>query len=81
MEREKICKLASMPSSCSVGIAWKHSGNSAIKECRYTTYKGYLGGADDTQLTRDVCELIRKNADIVEGIFCGHTHENAYTEK
>ena len=46
----------------------------------FTSADGYLGDASSTQLTKDVCELIRKNADIVKGVFCGHTHENAYTE-
>lgn len=46
----------------------------------YTSYASFLGDEGDTQVTKDVCTLIRKNADIVKGIFCGHTHENVYTE-
>ena len=46
----------------------------------YTSESGYMGDANSTQLTKDVCALIRKNADIVKGVFCGHTHENSYTE-
>jgi hypothetical protein len=46
----------------------------------FTSASGYMGDANSTQLTKDVCALIRKNADIVKGVFCGHTHENVYTE-
>ena len=44
--------------------------------------KTYIGGskyAADT-VTAKVYELIIKNADVVRGVFCGHEHEDFYTE-
>lgn len=44
--------------------------------------KSYIGGskyqADD--VTKKVYELITQNADVVKGVFCGHEHEDFYTE-
>ncbi len=52
-----------------------------------TSFGGYLGdhkNADGEyyydETTRNLYNEIRKSADVIKGIFCGHTHENSYTE-
>lgn len=52
-----------------------------------TSYAGYIGEQKNSngeyiydETTRNLYNEIRKSADVIKGIFCGHTHENAYTE-
>ena len=44
------------------------------------TKTGYVGSADSDANTMAVCEMIRKNYDIIKGVFHGHEHSNMYTE-
>ncbi len=40
----------------------------------------FLGCADSDEMTKRVCGLIRRNADIIKGVFCGHWHSDFYTQ-
>lgn len=50
------------------------------KKIDMTSHSGYLGGANSDSSTLAVCEMIRKNYDIIKGVFTGHEHANMYTE-
>lgn len=39
-----------------------------------------IGGPDTECTTLELYNLIRENADVVKGVFCGHWHNEAYTE-
>jgi hypothetical protein len=45
----------------------------------YNFNKGYLRGTDD-DATGKIYQLITTNADVIKGAFCGHLHEDIYTE-
>ncbi|MBE6787006.1 MAG: hypothetical protein E7537_01505 [Ruminococcaceae bacterium] len=45
-----------------------------------TNYIGYIGNANSDDVTKEVYNLIRSNADIIKGVFHGHEHCNMYTE-
>ena len=45
-----------------------------------TSYTGYPGNANSDANTMAVYTMIRKNYDIIKGIFHGHEHSNMYTE-
>lgn len=43
-------------------------------------FAGYISKAPTEDATGEVYELITTNADIVKGLFCGHVHNDYYTE-
>jgi hypothetical protein len=43
-------------------------------------YKDFLGNESADEATLDVIEIIKGNGDIIKGIFCGHRHNDFYTE-
>ena len=43
-------------------------------------YEDYLGKEDDGSDTAKMYRLITENADVIRGIFCGHAHNEFYTE-
>ena len=45
-----------------------------------TSHSGYVGHPNHTEETLAVCEIIRKNSDVIKGVFVGHEHSNMYTE-
>ena len=57
------------------GTESNHTGTLNFKDLRE-----FCGSSGATEATQSVCELIRKNSDIVKGVFNGHTHIWAYTE-
>lgn len=47
----------------------------------YGKSSGYAGGnANKDAMTKKVYDLIVNNGDVVKGVFCGHNHNNIYTE-
>ena len=45
-----------------------------------TSDTGFPGSASSSEETMTVYNMIRKNYDIIKGVFCGHMHANMYTE-
>ena len=45
-------------------------------------YKNCIGGSKYSAdaVTKEVLELITKNADVIRGVFCGHLHDGYYVE-
>jgi hypothetical protein len=46
---------------------------------RYNFYSGYLRGKGN-DATAQVYDIITSNADVIKATFCGHLHEDIYTE-
>lgn len=43
-------------------------------------HPGRIGSANSDEVTMQAYRLITENADIVKGVFCGHWHNEAYTQ-
>ena len=42
--------------------------------------EGFLGGGESDEATAKVYRLITESADVIRGVFCGHRHNDFYTE-
>ncbi len=51
-----------------------------VKVINMTNASDYMGDASSDEATLTMCQLIRKNADVIKGVFAGHIHAHTKSE-